>query len=185
MAPRLSTAARREERCDKVAFLVAQPGESSKAFHAFSHYRDLSADKRSIDAAYREHMGQCEGQEKSGKRAVRRWHTWSAGHAWVDRAAAHDADLSAKRRDRRARELAEAEDRAATIAKVALARLARRLESLDVKEIPAQVLDRWIKTLTDVELKALGHTDKIEHRGVDGAPLTFTLKLGEERDDAD
>ncbi len=90
---------------------------------------------------------------------------WSTEHSWVARAAAHDADLSRQRRARRARELAEAEDRAAAIARAALGRLVKRLETLDVREIPVAILDRWIKTLTDVELRALGHADKIEHRG--------------------
>ena len=102
---------------------------------------------------------------------------WSVSNAWVSRAAAHDAALSRQRRDRRARELEEAQDRAAKIARVALHRLAVRLENLDVDKIPAAVLDRWLKTLTDVELKALGHQDKValEHSGKDGGPIPVSL----------
>ena len=147
------------------AFEAHGDEEASKAFHAFTHYRDLPAERRSIDAAYREHMDQCEGRQKGAKRAPGRWDKWSTEHSWVARAAAHDADLSRQRRARRARELAEAEDRAAAIARAALGRLVKRLETLDVREIPVAILDRWIKTLTDVELRALGHADKIEHRG--------------------
>ena len=147
------------------AFEAHGDEEASKAFHAFTHYRDLPADQRSIDAAYREHKQQCEGDRNSTKTAPRYWRQWSTEHSWVARAAAHDADLSRQRRARRARELAEAEDRAAAIARAALGRLVKRLETLDVREIPVAILDRWIKTLTDVELRALGHADKIEHRG--------------------
>ena len=41
------------------------------------------------------------------------------------------------------------------------------------------MLDRWLKTLTDVELKALGHQDKValEHSGKDGGPIQTDMKV--------
>ena len=154
-----------------------QPGETSKAFHAFEHYRDLPIGDRSIDAAYREHRQSCEGHQRGTNRAPRRWKTWSVDNRWVDRAAAHDGDLSRRRRERRAAELREAQDRAAGIARSALYRLALRLENLNVDDIPAAVLDRWVKTLTEVELRALGHQDQVavEHSGRDGGPIPVSL----------
>ena len=92
-----------------------QPGETAKAFHAFSHYRDMPPADRSIDTAHAEHLARCEGRKRRGKRGSNRWQDWSPKHDWVSRAVAHDADLSRKRRDRRARELEEAQDRAAKI----------------------------------------------------------------------
>ena len=71
-----------------------QPGETAKAFHAFSHYRDMPPAERSIDAAYAGHMARCEGQQKGSKRAAGFWMRWSVSNAWVSRATAHDADLS-------------------------------------------------------------------------------------------
>ena len=156
-----------------------QPGETAKAFHAFSHYRDMSPGDRSIDAAYREHVKHCEQGQTRGKRAAGFWQSWSTKHDWVSRATAHDADLSRKRRQRRAKELEEAQDRAAKIARSALDRLEERLKAIDVEQIPAAVLDRWLKTLTDVELKALGHQDKValEHSGPDGDPIQQDVKF--------
>ena len=156
-----------------------QPGETAKAFHAFSHYRDMPPADRSIDTAHAEHLARCEGRKRRGKRGSNRWQDWSPKHDWVSRAAAHDADLSRKRRDRRARELEEAQDRAAKIARSALDRLEERLKAIDVEQIPAAVLDRWLKTLTDVELKALGHQDKValEHSGKDGCPIQTDMKV--------
>ena len=156
-----------------------QPGETAKAFHAFSHYRDMPPADRSIDTAHAEHLARCEGRKRRGKRGSNRWQDWSPKHDWVSRAAAHDADLSRKRRDRRARELEEAQDRAAKIARSALDRLEERLKAIDVEQIPAAVLDRWLKTLTDVELKALGHQDKValEHSGPDGGPIQQDVKF--------
>ena len=156
-----------------------QPGETAKAFHAFSHYRDMPPADRSIDTAHAEHLARCEGRKRRGKRGSNRWQNWSPKHDWVSRAAAHDADLSRKRRDRRARELEEAQDRAAKIAHSALDRLDERLQTLDIMQIPAAVLDRWLKMLTDVELKALGHQDKValEHSGKDGGPIQTDMKV--------
>ena len=156
-----------------------QPGETAKAYHAFGHYRDMSPGDRSIDAAYREHVKHCEQGQTRGKRAAGFWQSWSTKHDWVNRATAHDADLSHQRRQRRAKELEEAQDRAAKIARSALDRLEERLKAIDVEQIPAAVLDRWLKTLTDVELKALGHQDKValEHSGVDGGPIQTDMKV--------
>ena len=156
-----------------------QPGETAKAFHAFSHYRDMPPADRSIDTAHAEHLARCEGRKRRGKRGSNRWQDWSPKHDWVSRAAGHDADLSRKRRDRRSRELEEAQDRAAKIAHSALDRLDERLQTLDIMQIPVAVLDRWLKTLTDVELKALGHQDKValEHSGKDGGPIQTDMKV--------
>ena len=156
-----------------------QPGETAKAFHAFSHYRDMPPADRSIDTAHAEHLARCEGRKRRGKRGSNRWQDWSSKHDWVSRAAAHDADLSRKRRDRRARELEEAQDRAAKIAHSALDRLDERLQTLDIMQIPVAVLDRWLKTLSDVELRALGHQDKValEHSGKDGGPIQTDMKV--------
>ena len=156
-----------------------QPGETAKAFHAFSHYRDMPPADRSIDTAHAEHLARCEGRKRRGKRGSNRWQDWSPKHDWVSRAAAHDADLSRKRRDRRARELEEAQDRAAKIAHSALDRLDERLQTLDIMQIPVAVLDRWLKTLSDVELRALGHQDKValEHSGKDGGPIQTDMKV--------
>ena len=157
-----------------------QPGETSKAFHAFEHYRDMPIGDRSIDTAHSEHLACCQdGRQKVGKRSARSWHRWSAANQWVERAAAHDADLSQRRRERRAAELQEAQDRAAKLARGALLRLTQRIQSMNVDEIPAAVLDRWVKTLTDVELRALGHQDKValEHSGPDGGPIHANVKV--------
>ena len=73
----------------------------------------------------------------------------------------------------------EAQDRAAKIAHSALGRLDERLQTLDIMQIPVAVLDRWLKTLSDVELRALGHQDKValEHSGKDGGPIQTDMKV--------
>ena len=158
------------------AFVSPQPGESSKAFHAFGHYRDLPADMRSIAAAYQEHLEQCGGHKNSGKTAARFWEQWSSKHGWVDRVKGHDADLSLQQRERFARELSEAKDNAAKTAKAAIALLIYRLRDLDVNDIPVTALAGWFKTFVEVQLRALGDSDKLDHK-VEIEPITVTYVL--------
>ena len=159
-----------------------QPGETPKGFHAFTHYRDLPTHARSIDAAYAEHQRGCEGKEFTGKRRAKNWHKWSTTHGWVSRATAHDADLSRRRREKRAADLEVAQDRAAILARAGLSRIALRFQTLDIGEIPVAVLDRWVKTLTDVEMRSLGHQDKIalEHSGEITTPVVIREQSAEE-----
>ena len=65
------------------------------------------------------------------------------------------------------------------IAHSALDRLDERLQTLDIMQISVAVLDRWLKTLSDVELRALGHQDKValEHSGKDGGPIQTDMKV--------
>ena len=68
------------------------PEESTEAFHAFAHYRDMGSE-RSIDNAYFEHQDRCLGQQKRSKRATGRWTGWSEKHGWSERALAYDHEL--------------------------------------------------------------------------------------------
>ena len=160
--------------------------ETGKAFHAFEHYLELPPAERSIDAAWGEHQTACRQRENSGKTAGRWWQQWSSDHDWPARAAAYDAHLAAKRRTSRARQLEEAQDRAAQLARAGLTRIGQRLMQMDPADIPVAVLDRWLRNITEVELKALGHEDRsaISLTGPDGEPMTFTLDLGEQSEDA-
>ena len=159
-----------------------QPGETAKGFHSFTHYRDLPPHARSIDSAYAEHRRECEGKESTGKGRAKNWHKWSTANDWVARAQAHDADLSRRRRERRAADLEAAQDRAAILARAVLSRVALRFLNLDIAEIPVAVLDRWVKTLTDVELRALGHQDRVavEHSGEIATPVVIREQSLEE-----
>ena len=158
------------------AFLALQAGESSKAFHAFSHYRDLPADTRSIAAAYQDHLSQCGGAKNSPKTAPRFWRQWSSKYNWVERVKGHDADLSRQQRERHARELFEAKDNAAKIAKAAIALLTYRLKDLDVNEIPVSALAAWFKTFVEIHLRVLGDSEKAEP-ALDIEPITVTYVL--------
>ena len=158
------------------AFVLPQPGEGLKAFHAFGHYRDLPADMRSIPAAYGDHREQCKQPRNSTKTVPGFWRQWSSKHGWVDRVKAHDADLSRQQRERFARELIEAKDNAAKVAKAALSLLVYRLKDLDMNEIPVSALGSWFKTFVEVQLRALGDSEKLDHK-VEIEPITVTYVL--------
>lgn len=69
------------------------PGESAKAFEAFTAYCRQAARARSIEAAYQSTVAASE-QGKRVRSAPRRWYTWSSDHSWVLRAAAYDEYLA-------------------------------------------------------------------------------------------
>ncbi len=70
-------------------------GETAEAYAAFSVYRDLGP-RRSIDKAYRQHLGNKRATEVSEltMRASGRWTTWSVIFAWQARAFAYDRHLA-------------------------------------------------------------------------------------------
>ncbi len=163
-----------------------QPFDTRTSFHAFVHYRDRPPWSRSIDAAYREHQEKCQGSKTKGqkraskepaedesRRAPRHWYEWSSRNDWVERVTEYDAHRAEVRRRRREQELEDALDETVKIAKSGLARVAQRLLRMTPDEIQASQLDRWIKNLTDVQLKALGYEQRVglAVAGPDGGPI--------------
>ena len=132
-----------------------QPGETAKAFAAFLLYRDLPAIDRSVAAAW--------GRKKGRKRVER----WCTSNDWVNRAALNDADLAARRRERMAKELERAQDDGVILIRADLAKVAERIKGLDAEELTAGQIPAALKTLLELELKLLGHEDKLalKHEG--------------------
>ena len=95
---------------------------------------------------------------------------------WVNRAAEHDPDLASRRRERMARELERARDDVFTLARAALAKVAERIQGMDAKELAAGQIPSALKTLFELELKALGYEDRIELTGKDGGPVKVDTK---------
>ena len=141
-----------------------QPGETAKAYAAFLHYRDLPAIDRSVAAAW--------GRKIGGKQ----WEKWCTAHNWLDRAAEHDSDLASRRRERMAKELERAQDDVFTLARAALAKVAERIQGMDAKELAAGQIASALKTLFELELKALGHEDRVALTGKDGGPVKVDTK---------
>ena len=135
-----------------------QPGETPKAFSAFCLYRDLPPSDRSIVVA-------CAARRKAGGRATERnWEVWASRYDWRNRAASADSDLASRRRERMAGELERAQDAAVVQVRAALAKVAERIAGLDAEELAAGQIPAALKTLIELEFKALGQEDRVALR---------------------
>ena len=141
-----------------------QPSETAKAYAAFLLYRDLPAIDRSVSAARERH-------QRDTKGTLRQWKGWSMRNGWVNRAAEHDSDLASRRREHTAKELERSQDDALILIRAALAKVAERIKGMDAKELAAGQIPSALKTLFELELKALGHEDRVALTGKDGGPV--------------
>ena len=137
-----------------------QPGETAKAYAAFLLYRDSPPSDRSVPAAR-------EGQQRDRKGTLRQWSGWAARYGWVNRAAEHDSDLASRRRERRTKELERVQDDGLLLVRADLAKIAERIRGLDTEDIVAGQIPTALKTLIELQLKLLGHEDKLalKHEG--------------------
>lgn len=148
-----------------------QDQETDNAYHAFCHYRNLPAFKRSIDAAHREHRAECMPEALPIKHTPKKWKDWSSANDWKVRIRAYDEYRQEHRRMQREHQLAEAEDAVAALASQMMERLEQRVANLDVEEIPAAVLDRWLDKLSGAQYRALGAHERLELTGRDGGAI--------------
>ena len=152
-----------------------QTGETVKAFAAFCIYRDLPAIDRSIVAAVAQH------RYLGGKASVRNWETWSSLYNWRERGLSSDSDHASRRRIRRGDALERAQDDIANMSRAALAKLLPLLQptdagGLDPYQIPLSQIPIWLRTLADLQLKALGYEDRVALTGQDGGPVKVEAK---------
>ena len=147
-----------------------QPSETAKAYAAFLLYRDLPPVDRSIAAAVAQH------RYLGGKASVRNWETWSSLYNWSERGLANDSDLASRRRERMAKEKERAQDDMFTLARDALAKVAERIKGMDPEDLAAGQIPAALRTLFELELKALGYEDRVELTGKDGGPVKIETK---------
>ena len=141
-----------------------QSGETAKAYAAFLLYRDLPAIDRSVPAARERHQSNTKG-------TLRQWKGWSMRNGWVNRAAEHDSDLASRRREHTAKELERAQDDAVVLIRAALAKVAERIQGMDAEELAAGQIPAALRTLIELELKALGYEDRVALTGKGGGPV--------------
>jgi len=92
-------------------FRSAAAGESSRAYAAFTLYRDLGP-ARSQQSAWREHLKRA-GRGEETISCPRTWQDWSSKFEWVGRAAAYDQEIDAQRLKARIEKTRELEERRA------------------------------------------------------------------------
>ena len=123
---------------------------------------------RSVAAAW--------GRKSGGKY----WERWCTDNNWLERAAKHDSDLASRRRERMVKELERAQDDAVVLIRSVLGKVAERIQVMDPKELSAGQIPAALKTLVELEFKALGQEDKmtLKHEGkleLDDAPRAKLL----------
>ena len=110
-------------------------------------------------------------RKQGGKTTERNWETWASRYNWRNRAAEHDSDLASRRRERMEKELDRAKDDAAVLIKATLDKVKERIEGMDPEELAAGQIPAALRTLIELELKVLGHEDRVALTGKDGGPV--------------
>ncbi len=120
------------------------PGESARAFEAFSHYRDLGASRSTAKV----------GQELG--KAASLMDRWSADWSWVRRAAAWDEEQDGIWRAAASARQAEMARRHIEMARRVQKKLLQRLDTLTIDEIGVRDLPRLLDIAVKIERQALG-----------------------------
>ena len=144
--------------------------ETPKAFAAFCLYRDIPALDRSIRAAVESF------RKQGGKTSERNWEHWASRYDWRNRAAEHDSDLASRRRERMEKELDRAKDDGVILIRATLAKVAERIQGMDVEDLAVGQIPAALKTLFELEFKALGYEDRVALTGKDGGPVKVETK---------
>jgi len=133
-----------------------QAGETSWAFHAFTHFRDQKV--HSCLNAYKTHKAECMGMPVGHLTdAPKHWRLWSSQWDWVERARAWDAELDRLVRERLVSAQVEARERHARFAQAMLTVL-----SLPVKAALEAARDpNLVPTMTAAATTAAGAKDLI------------------------
>lgn len=130
-----------------------QPGESDKAFEAFSTYRDMGA-SRSL-----EKTGQTLGKSKA------MMETWSRKFSWVERVSAWEDEQDKIMRKMQIEEISEMRKYHADIAREMLEKALEGLRHLEPEELNAVSISRLVEVASKLEQKSRGDTtDAVEMR---------------------
>ena len=92
-------------------------------------------------------------------------------NGWVNRAAEHDSDLASRRRERMEKELDRAKDDAAVLIRATLAKVAERIQGMNIEDLAVGQIPAALRTLIELELKVLGYEDRVALTGKDGGPV--------------
>lgn len=151
-------------------------GESSKAYHAFCHYRDLPAYDRSVRKAWLEHLAECPDVKQVARREgfPKGWERWCAKFSWVERARISDEEQMAKRRGVRAARLRKAKRNVFLLANKHLETLLKRIKEMDPDEIPAGSIPVAIKVLQDAIVIASDGDQPVQRVELGGEVRTRT-----------
>jgi hypothetical protein len=157
-------------------------GEPTKAFHAFTHFLALLPFERSMARAYTNHLIHCKGQDHTKLvHCIPGWNDWRFRFSWLERAAAHDADLFDRDRLRRIYEIDQMNARQTKAAMQMQEVVTQRLQQMiDAKLTGLLTLPQLAAVLDKaavVERRSRGEaTSIVKHQG-EGGSGTVALDL--------
>lgn len=130
-----------------------QPGESAKAFEAFTVYRDLGPSRSIVKTG-----------RKLGKNRVT-LEQWSSKFSWVERSAAWDGEQDRVARQAQLDEIKKMRKRHAQVAKKALEKISQALDMMDPEGMSDSGMARLMDTASKLERISRGDVgDVIEER---------------------
>lgn len=140
------------------------PGESARAYAAFSAYRDMGPERsqQKLSALIGKNLGSLE--------------SWSLRHRWPERCRAFDeqaADLAATES---LEDAVKVRIRQARDARLMQAKALEKIRStVGVSMSVREATDLW-RIGADAERRALGIAEKLEHSGPNGGPIPIDLE---------
>jgi len=157
------------------------PGETSKAYYAFTVYRDMGV-RRSLRKAVP--IVYPDATEEDTKRydvstpPVRQMARWSSAWHWVDRCSAYDRWLENERLYERREAIRQMEHRHSQIAVRAQVRAIEALEALQLNDFTAADIIRFITEGAKLERLARGEaTSRDEVTGKGGEPVRVAVTV--------
>jgi len=136
-----------------------QKGETSRAYEAFTVYRDMGANR-----------SQSKTSKKLGKNS-RTIADWSTKYEWVKRAAAWDAEQDRIARQAQVDEIKKMRKRHADLATAMLVKAAKALQRIPEDEVKASDVSRLVETASKLERISRGDAgDVVEERNGGDAP---------------
>lgn len=152
-----------------------QKGETSRAYEAFTVYRDMGPD-RSINKT---------AQKLSKNRTTIA--EWSARNDWVKRAAAWDAEQDRIARQAQTDEIKKMRKRHADLANAMLVKAAKALQRIPEDEIKAGDVSRMVETAAKLERISRGDSETIveERQGEAAPPAVMFYMPDNHRNDPD
>ncbi len=142
-------------------------GEPLNAYHAFTHFRDLPPNARSVDAAHRQHRTHCRNlPANDGVEAPGIWRKWKNSYFWLDRVEAYDVSIDEEARAKRLKDILAMNERHAAIATAVQSKVIARLNDIKPEALSAGQLIIWLRDAAIIERRARGEaTDIVRHEG--------------------
>jgi hypothetical protein len=152
-----------------------QPGESPRAFEAFTLYRNMTPRHRSLATVCRELYGDSAGN-------IRLVEKWSSEWRWRDRAAAWDRELDRRTREAQVQARKDMAERHAALAVEVQTKALDRLMSLTREELSAGDALKMLVEGLKIERLARGEPEPVKEEARDDAAPVDVAELVRQRE---